>query len=38
MAAKNAGRIAAEGVVQSYIHAGGRIGVLVEAPETDFVG
>ena len=29
-AAKKAGRIAAEGVVQSYIHAGGRIGVLVE--------
>ena len=27
-AAKKAGRIAAEGVVQSYIHAGGRIGVF----------
>ena len=29
-AAKKAGRVAAEGVVTSYIHAGGRIGVLVE--------
>lgn len=28
-AAKKAGRIAAEGIVESYIH-GGRIGVLVE--------
>ena len=38
MDAKKAGRIAAEGVVQSYIHAGGRIGVLVEVNcETDFV-
>ena len=37
-AAKKAGRIAAEGVVQSYIHSGGRIGVLVEVNcETDFV-
>ena len=37
-AAKKAGRIAAEGVVASYIHAGGRIGVLVEVNcETDFV-
>jgi len=37
-AAKKAGRIAAEGVVESYIHAGGRIGVLVEINcETDFV-
>ncbi|SEN79032.1 translation elongation factor Ts [Lihuaxuella thermophila] len=37
-AAKKAGRIAAEGVVDSYIHAGGRIGVLVEVNcETDFV-
>ena len=37
-AAKKAGRIAAEGVVTSYIHAGGRIGVLVEVNcETDFV-
>jgi len=38
-AAKKAGRVAAEGVVGSYIHAGGKIGVLVEVNcETDFVG
>lgn len=38
-AAKKAGRIASEGVVMSYIHGGGRIGVLVEVNcETDFVG
>ncbi|WP_339063266.1 translation elongation factor Ts [Tepidibacillus marianensis] len=37
-AAKKAGRVAAEGVVESYIHGGGRIGVLVEVNcETDFV-
>ncbi|MFX0559405.1 translation elongation factor Ts [Tepidibacillus infernus] len=37
-AAKKAGRIAAEGMVESYIHGGGRIGVLVEVNcETDFV-
>ena len=37
-AAKKAGRVAAEGVVSSYIHAGGRIGVLLEVNcETDFV-
>ncbi|HHW71646.1 MAG TPA: translation elongation factor Ts [Firmicutes bacterium] len=37
-AAKKAGRIAAEGLVASYIHMGGRIGVLVEVNcETDFV-
>lgn len=37
-AAGKAGRIASEGVVESYIHAGGRIGVLVEVNcETDFV-
>ncbi len=37
-AAKRAGRIAAEGTVLSYIHAGGKIGVLVEVNcETDFV-
>ena len=37
-AAKKAGRIAAEGSVVSYIHGGGRIGVLVEInSETDFV-
>ncbi|HAA26114.1 MAG TPA: elongation factor Ts [Ruminiclostridium sp.] len=35
--AKKAGRIAAEGIVDSYIHGGGRIGVLVEVNiETDF--
>jgi elongation factor Ts len=37
-AAKRAGAEAAEGVVQSYIHAGNKIGVLVEVDcETDFV-
>ena len=37
-AAKKAGRIAAEGLVTSYIHAGGTIGVLLEVnSETDFV-
>lgn len=37
-AAKRAGRIAAEGVVGSYIHMGGKVGVLVEINcETDFV-
>lgn len=37
-AAKKEGRIAAEGMVESYIHGGGRIGVLVEVNcETDFV-
>ncbi len=37
-AAKKAGRITAEGVVGSYIHGGGKIGVLVEVNcETDFV-
>lgn len=37
-AAKKAGRIAAEGIVSSYIHMGGKIGVLVEVNcETDFV-
>jgi elongation factor Ts len=37
-ASKKAGRIAAEGVVGSYIHMGGKIGVLVEINcETDFV-
>ena len=35
---KKAGRVAAEGIVDSYIHTGGRIGVLVEVNcETDFV-
>lgn len=37
-ARKRAGRVAAEGVIQSYIHMGGKIGVLVEVNcETDFV-
>jgi elongation factor Ts len=37
-ASKKAGRIASEGIVGSYIHAGGKIGVLVEVNcETDFV-
>ena len=37
-AAKKAGRIAAEGLVESYIHMGGKIGVLLEVNcETDFV-
>lgn len=37
-AAKKAGRIAAEGIVESYIHMGGKIGVLIEVNcETDFV-
>jgi elongation factor Ts len=37
-AAKSAGAEATEGVVQSYIHAGGKIGVLVEVDcQTDFV-
>jgi elongation factor Ts len=37
-AAKKSGRIAAEGIVDSYIHMNGKIGVLVEVNcETDFV-
>ncbi|MDW7675723.1 MAG: translation elongation factor Ts [Bacillota bacterium] len=37
-AAKKASRIAAEGIVEAYIHGAGRIGVLVEINcETDFV-
>jgi elongation factor Ts len=37
-AAKKAGRIASEGLVGAYIHAGGKLGVLVEInSETDFV-
>jgi elongation factor Ts len=37
-ALKRAGREASEGVIQSYIHMGGKIGVLVEVNcETDFV-
>lgn len=38
-AARRAGKVAAEGAVVSYIHAGGKIGVLLELNcETDFVG
>lgn len=38
-AKKRGGRITSQGQVQSYIHAGGKIGVLVEANcETDFTG
>ena len=37
-AAKKAGRVAAEGLVEAYIHGAGRIGVMVEVNcETDFV-
>src|SRR6187431_3403231 len=37
-AAKRAGRATAQGVIGSYIHMGGRIGVLVEVNcESDFV-
>ncbi len=37
-AEKKSGRVAAEGVVESYIHMGGKIGVMVEVNcETDFV-
>ena len=36
--AKKADRVAKEGVIESYIHAGGKVGVLVEINcETDFV-
>ncbi|MEG1560101.1 MAG: translation elongation factor Ts [Clostridia bacterium] len=36
--AKKASRIAAEGIVDSYVHMGGKIGVLIEVNcETDFV-
>jgi len=38
VAAKKSGRIASEGIVHSYIHMGGKIGVIVEINcETDFV-
>ncbi len=38
-AAKKAGRVASEGTIASYLHGGGRIGVMVEVNcETDFVG
>jgi elongation factor Ts len=37
-AARRAGRAATEGVVEAYVHLGGKIGVLVEVDcETDFV-
>jgi len=37
-AEKKADRVTAQGLVESYIHAGGRIGVIVEVNcETDFV-
>lgn len=37
-AAKKAGRVTSEGMVSSYIHGGGKLGVLVEVNcETDFV-
>ncbi|WP_159884344.1 translation elongation factor Ts [Paenibacillus puerhi] len=37
-AAKKSDRVATEGMIESYIHAGGKIGVLVEVnSETDFV-
>ena len=37
-AEKKSGRVAAEGVVEAYIHIGGKIGVMVEVNcETDFV-
>lgn len=38
VAAKRAGRATSEGVIETYIHAGGKLGVMVEvACETDFV-
>jgi len=37
-AARRAGRVAAQGIIDSYIHLGGKVGVLVEINcETDFV-
>lgn len=37
-AAKKAGRVTAEGLVEAYIHPGGRIGAMIELScETDFV-
>jgi len=37
-AAKRAGRVAGEGIIDAYIHGNGRIGVLIEVNcETDFV-
>ena len=38
VAAKRAGRATSEGVIETYIHAGGKLGVMVEIGcETDFV-
>ena len=38
VAAKRAGRATSEGVISTYIHAGGKLGVMVEVGcETDFV-
>ncbi|MDQ7820143.1 MAG: translation elongation factor Ts [Armatimonadota bacterium] len=38
VAARKAGRVAAEGLVEAYVHTGGRVGALVEVNcETDFV-
>jgi elongation factor Ts len=38
-AAKKADRVAKEGLIESYIHVGGKVGVLIEVNcETDFVG
>jgi elongation factor Ts len=38
IAQKRAGRATSEGVIQTYIHAGGKLGVMVEVGcETDFV-
>ena len=37
-AGKRAGKVAAEGVIETYIHAGSSLGVLIEVNcETDFV-
>ena len=39
IAAKRADRATSEGVIETYIHAGGKLGVMVEVGcETDFVG
>jgi elongation factor Ts len=38
VAGKKAGRVASEGLVEAYIHTGGRVGAIVEVNcETDFV-
>ena len=38
-AEKSVGRVATQGLVESYLHAGGRIGAMIELNcETDFVG